>query len=133
MCHLHRTVLLSVGAHEYCSVYKRSTSSEAYCCRGDTSSSRMAHITIFGIPGWAPTDYEWPISWKVFHLGENPSLQVCCRTRGSKSYASVSRELAGWIEKTHSWQDMDMQTSHSPNCARILGVLYIVEPLRSTS
>ena len=32
-----------------------------------------------------------------------------------------------------SWQDADTQTSHSPNRARIFGVSYIVEPLRSTS
>ena len=50
--HLHRTVLLSVGAHEHCSVCRRSTSLEVYCRRGDTSS-HVAHITIFGIPGWA--------------------------------------------------------------------------------
>ena len=118
---LHRTVLLSVGAREHRSICKRSTSSEAYHHQGDTSSSHMAHITICGIPGWASTDCEWPKWWKVFHLGENPSLQVCCRTRGSKSHAFVSGELAGWIEKTRSWQDADMQTSHSPNCARILG------------
>ena len=31
--------------------------------------SRMVHITIFGIPGWAPTDCEWPEPWIVFHLG----------------------------------------------------------------
>ena len=31
--------------------------------------SHMAHITIFGIPGWAPTDCEWPELWIVFHLG----------------------------------------------------------------
>ena len=59
-CHLHRTVLLSVGAHEHCSIHRRSTSLEAYCHLGDTSSSRVVHITIFGIPGWAPTDCEWP-------------------------------------------------------------------------
>ena len=38
LCSLHRTVLLSVGAHEHCSRHRRSTSSEEYCCQGDTSS-----------------------------------------------------------------------------------------------
>ena len=32
--HLHRTVLLSVGAHEHCSRHSRSTSLEAYSCWG---------------------------------------------------------------------------------------------------
>ena len=36
----------------------------------------IAYITILGIPGWAPTEYEWPKSWTSFHLGCNPSLQV---------------------------------------------------------
>ena len=31
--------------------------------------SRVAYITIFGIPGWAPTESEWPKLWIVFHLG----------------------------------------------------------------
>ena len=31
--------------------------------------SHMAYITIFGIPGWAPTDCKWPEPWIVFHLG----------------------------------------------------------------
>ena len=110
---------------------KRSTSLEVYHRQVNTSSSRMAHITIFGVLWWAPTDCEWPKLWKVFHLGENPSLQVCCQTRGSESHTFVSGELAGWSEKTHSWQDADMRTSRSPNCARILRVLYIVEPLHA--
>ena len=38
MHHLHRTVLLSVGAHEHCSRCRRSTSSEVYRCRGNTLS-----------------------------------------------------------------------------------------------
>ena len=42
---LHRTVLLLVGAREHCCVRRRSTSSEAYRRWGDTSSSRVAHIT----------------------------------------------------------------------------------------
>ena len=62
-----------------------------------------------------------------------PSLQVCWQTRGSELHALVSGELAGWIEKTHSWQDAGTQISHSPNCARILGVLYIVLSLCALS
>ena len=31
--------------------------------------SCVAHITIFGISGWAPTDCEWPEPWIAFHLG----------------------------------------------------------------
>ena len=31
--------------------------------------SPVAYITIFGIPGWEPTDREWPEPWIVFHLG----------------------------------------------------------------
>ena len=96
-----------------------------HCC------SHIAHITIFGIPGWAPTDCKWPEPWIVFHLGYDPSLQVCCQTRGSEPHAFVSGELAGWIGRLRilgrSW------TLCSPNCTRIFGVLYIVEPLHSTS
>ena len=51
----------------------KSTSSEVYCHRGDTSSSRW-HTSHFGIPGWAPINREWPDPWKVFHLAET---QVC--------------------------------------------------------
>ena len=31
--------------------------------------SHVAYITIFGVPGWAPTEGERPESWIVFHLG----------------------------------------------------------------
>ena len=31
--------------------------------------SCMAYITIFGVPGWVPTEGEQPESWIVFHLG----------------------------------------------------------------
>ena len=93
--------------------------------------SHVAHITILGIPGWTPTEYKWPDLWTLFHLGCDPSLQVCCWTGGSKSCAFVSEELAGWIGRLcvpgRLW------TPCSPNCARISGVLYTVEPLRSTS
>ena len=86
----------------------------------------------FGVPGWAPINREWPDLWKVFHLGWNPSLQVCGRTRRGEIRTFVSGELAGWIEETRTWQHVVKRKSHSPNCARILGVLYIIEPLRST-
>ena len=59
--------------------------------------SCMAHITILGIPGWVPTEYKWPDLWTLFHLGCNPSLQVCCQTGGSESHTFISEELAGWI------------------------------------
>ena len=65
--------------------------------------SHMAHITILGVPGWAPTDYKWPDLWTLFHLGCNPSLQVCCQTGGSESHAFVSEELAGWIGRLHAF------------------------------
>ena len=58
----------------------------------------------FGVPGWAPIDREWPDPWKAFHLGWNPSLQVCGRTRRGEIHAFVSGELAGWIEETRTWQ-----------------------------
>ena len=91
--------------------------------------SHVAHITILGIPGWAPTDYKWPDLWTLFYLGCDPSLQVCCQTGGSESHAFVSEELAGWIGRL--CVPCRSQTPHSPNHARIPGVLYTVEPLRS--
>ena len=93
--------------------------------------SCMAHITILASLGGHQLIAKWPKPWIVFHLGYDPSLQVCCQTRGSESCAFISEELAGWIGRLHilgrSW------TPHSPNRARIFGVLYTVEPLCSTS
>ena len=93
--------------------------------------SCIASITILGIPGLAPTEYEWPNLWTLFHLGCDPSLQVCHQTGESKPHAFVSEMLAGWIGRLcihgRSW------TPHSPNHTRITGVLYTVEPLHSTS
>ena len=57
---------------------------------------------------------------------------MCGWTRRGEIRAFVSGELAGWIEETRTWQHAVKRKSHSPNCARILGVLYIVEPLCST-
>ena len=93
--------------------------------------SRMAHITILASLGGSPTDCEWPKLWIAFHLGYDPSLQVCCQTRGSESCAFISEELAGWIGRLRILGRL--QTPCSPNCARIFGVLYTVEPLCSTS
>ena len=130
MIHLHRTALPLVGAHEHCFWCRRSTSSEVYCCQVGTLPPHIASITILGIPGWAPTEYEWPESWTSFHLGCDPSLQVWLPGMKKMSHtALISEELAGWIGRLHvpgsSW------TPHSPNHARITGVLHIVEPLRS--
>ena len=48
-----------LGLHHW-----KRTAAGVACCH-----SHVVHITIFGIPGWAPTDCEWPESWIVFHLG----------------------------------------------------------------
>ena len=93
--------------------------------------SCIAYITILGIPGWVPTEYEWPDLWTLFHLGCDPSLQVCCWTGEGKPHAFISEELAGWIGRLHI--PGRSQTPCSPNCARITGVSYTVEPLHSTS
>ena len=131
-CHPHRTNLLSVGAREH---YSGCTSLhlQKRIATGATHHPPAWPTSQFWHPWVGPIDREWPDPWKVFHLGWNPSLQVCGRTRRSGIHAFVSGELAGWIEKTRTWQHVAKRISHSPNCARILGVLYIVEPLCSTS
>ena len=43
--------------------WKRKAAGVAHC------HSHAAYITIFGIPGWAPTDSKWPKLWIVLHLG----------------------------------------------------------------
>ena len=50
----------------------------------------IAYITILVIPGWAPTEYEWPNLWTLFHLVCDPSLQVCCQTGESEPHIFVS-------------------------------------------
>ena len=92
----------------------------------------MAHITILASLGGPQSIENSLIHGKPSTLAENPSLQVCGRTRRGEIHAFISGELAGWIEETHTWQHVVKRKSHSPNCARILGVLYIVEPLCST-
>ena len=104
---------------------KRIAAGVTHCC------SRVAHITILASLGGPQLIANGPNRWIVFHLGYDPSLQVCCRTRGSESHAFVSEELAGWIGRLRILGRS--QTPCSPNCARIFGVLYIVEPLCSTS
>ena len=52
---LHRTDLLLVGAHEHCSGCTSLHLQKRICHQGDTSSSRVAHITIFGVPEWVLT------------------------------------------------------------------------------
>ena len=121
--HLHRTTLPSVGACEHCSWHRRSTPLQAYSCRDNTLSHRVEHITILGVPGWVPTEYEWPDLWTLFHLGCDPSLQVWLPEKGeSEPCTFVSEELAGWIGRLctpgRSW------TPCSPNHTRITGVLY---------
>ena len=128
----HRTDLLSVGAHEH---YSSCTSLHLRkrIATGATHHPPTWHTSKFWRPWVGPIDREWPDLWKVFYLGWNPSLQVCGRTRHKEIHAFVSGELAGWVEKTRTWQHAVKRISHSPKCARILGVLYIVEPLHSTS
>ena len=122
MIGFHRTALLSVCTHVHCS-WHRSTPSEVYSCWDDTLSPCVAHITILGIPGWAPTEHEWPDLWTSFHLGCDPSLQVWLLEKGeSVPHTFVSEELTGWIGRLctpgRSW------TPCSPNCTRTTGVLY---------
>ena len=106
--HIHRTALPSVGAHVHYLCCRRSTSSEVYCCWVGTFSSCVAYITILGIPGWAPTEYEWPKSWTSFHLGCNPSLQVWLPEIRRQAIHSCIRRVSrlDW-EATHTWQVVD--------------------------
>ena len=68
MRHLHRTDLLSVGAHEHYSgctslhLRKRITT-------GVTHHPPTWHTSQFWYPCMGPIDWEWPDPWKVFHLG----------------------------------------------------------------
>ena len=120
MIHLHRTALPSVGAHEHCSWHRRSTPSEVYSCWDDTLSPCVAHITILGVPGWVPTEYEWPNLWTSFHLGCDPSLQVWLPEKEeSVPHTFVSEELAGWIGRLHA--PGKLCTTHSPRA--VLGQL----------
>ena len=127
MCHQHRTNLLSVGAHEHCS--------------GCTSLHLQKRITTevtHHPPAWHTSQFWRPwVGHRLFENGlihgkystlvKTPSLQVCGQTGQSETHAFVSGELAGWIEKTRTWQHAVTWISHSPDWARILGVLYIVE------
>ena len=74
--------------------------------------SHVAYITILGIPGWVPTEYEWPESWTSFQLGCDPTLQVWLWERRRQAIGShiwrVSRldwevymYLAGHGHHTH--------------------------------
>ena len=129
---LHRTAPPLVGACEHCSWCRRSTPLEAYSCRDDTLSPHVAHITILGIPGWAPTEYEWPNLWTSFHLGCDPILQVWLpEEEESVPSTFVSEELAGWIGKLRAFGK-----SHTPcsaNCVRTTGVLYTLLSLCAPS
>ena len=122
ICH-HRTTLLSVGTHEHCSWHRRSTPLEVYSSWDYTLSPSIAHITILGIPGWAPTEYKWPNLWTSFHLGCNPSLQVWLPEKGENvPHAFISEKLAGWIGRLCAPGRSQMPCS--PNCTRTTGVLY---------
>ena len=120
---LHRTALLLVGTHEHCSWHRRSTPLEVYSCRDDTLSPHIAHITILGVPGWVPTEYEWPDLWTLFHLGYNPSLKVWLPEKGeSLPHTFVSEELAHWIGRLCA--PGRLRTPCSPNHTMTTGVLY---------
>ena len=130
-CCLYRTIQLSVGACEHCSWCRRSTPSEAYSCQDNILSPPCSIHHNSWHPWVGLTEKGWPYLWTLFHLGCDPSLQVCCQTGESESCTFISEELAGWIGMLHtpgrSW------TPCSPNCARITGVLNTAEPLCSTS
>ena len=131
---LHRTVLLSVGTSEHCSWHRRSTSSEAYSCRGSTLP--FPHGTHHNF--WRPwVDINWLQMARIME-GIPPwlkpkSASVLLDKRKWVTHFCIRRVSRLDWEVMHSWQDADMRTSCSPNCARIFGVLYIVEPLCSTS
>ena len=84
--YLHRTALPLVGAHVHYLCCRRSTSPEAYCCWVGILPPCIAYITILGVPGWVPTEHEWPKSWTLFHLGCDPSLQVWLLETGRTSH-----------------------------------------------
>ena len=65
---------------------------------------RVANITIFGVPGWAQSIENGPIHGKHSTLA---GTQVCKCVVGQgrgEIRTFVSGELAGWIEKMHTWQ-----------------------------
>ena len=86
MRHLHRTVLLLLGAHEHCSICRRSTSSEVYCRWGDPSSSHVTHTTIFGVPGWAQLIANGPNHGKYSTLVKT---QVCKCVAGQEEVSHM--------------------------------------------
>ena len=87
---LNRTSVPSIGAHVHYLHRRWSTSSEAYCCWVGTLSPHVAYITILGVLGWAPTEYEWPGSWTPFHLGCNPQVFRCgCGKEEDKPYTHI--------------------------------------------
>ena len=74
------------------------TSLEAYHRCGDTPYFHVAYVTIFGIPGWAPTETTWvarfvnsvpPRLW--------PQVIKCsCGKIGEQWYALIPGGLASW-------------------------------------
>ena len=74
------------------------TSPEAYHCRGDTPYFRMAHITIFGIPGWVPTEMtqSGPICGQRATSVATRVIKCGCGKIGEQQYALVPGGLASW-------------------------------------
>ena len=108
MRHLHRTVLLSVGACEHCSRCRRSTSLEAYHHWGDTSS--LPHSTHHNF--WHPwVGSNWlQMAWIVDSIPpwlKPKSASVLLDKRKWVTHFCIRRVSRLDWEVTHSWQVVD--------------------------
>ena len=112
-----------------CTVYQvvKSTSPEA-CHHRVRLLPLATHVTIIGIPGWAPAEYDMCGPNCGLHSTLVATRVIKCGygKEGEQRYALVPRGLASWIEMVPwTWQATDLTLI---NGARIIGVLHIVNP-----
>ena len=82
-------LLPSIGAHVHYLHRRWSTSSEAYCCWVGTLSPSVAYITILGVLGWAPTEYEWPNRGPRSTLVATQVFRCGCGKEEDKPYTHI--------------------------------------------
>ena len=68
------------------------------------------HITIIGIPGWAPTEYNMSGSNSGLYFTSVATQVIKCGYgKGEQQYALIPRGLASWTEMVSwTWQATDV-------------------------